>query len=206
MSARHASRSLTDALSLSRSSTYVCRQCRRNAHPSQVAAQQRQFASERNDDLPLAERVRRKLWKGKPPGPENVDDLYGGPGALETMYRERKERRARARASQTPTKTFTPAPAPAESQDPMEAAQEDTSAHEPERVLARAKAARATESESTATEDEHILAGEKTLATRETAQAGSTYKEATTWDGLFAIGHKGHWKEMPVNAKDEYFG
>ncbi|OCT50896.1 hypothetical protein CLCR_08635 [Cladophialophora carrionii] len=30
------------------------------------------------------------------------------------------------------------------------------------------------------------------------------YVEATTWDGLEHVGHQGHWKDLPPDAKDEY--
>lgn len=197
MSIRHASRSVVDALPLSRSSTYICRQCRRNAHPSQILIQQRQYASERDDSLPLAERVRRKLWKGKPPGPENVDDLYGGPGAIETMFKERRERRARTRA-RTQTRT---ADEPAESQASVEVPQsvaqtteskpqqeqETTVLEQPGRIVA------IPDPDQNASEIEGVEEEED-----------PNYKPALTWDGLSAIGHKGHWKEMPIKAVDEY--
>ena len=39
------------------------------------------------------------------------------------------------------------------------------------------------------------------------AEAGipmEPYVEATTWDGLESMGHKGHWKDLPVNPADNY--
>jgi len=96
MSVRHASRSLVDALPLSRPSNYVCRQCRRSLKPVQVVPQQQRNASSRPEDLPFAERVRRKLWKGPPPGPENVDELYGK-GFIDTIRDEKKKTAAKRR-------------------------------------------------------------------------------------------------------------
>lgn len=187
MSLRHASKSVVDGLSISRSSNYVCRQCRRNAHPSLIATQQRQFASESPENLPFAEKVRRKLWKGKPPGPENVDDLYGGPGVLETMYKERRERRARRKPSPSPAHVHSDAPA---------GSQAPTTASRMAQTNVREQKT-----------EEGILAPPKKakVAMEEAVQEKPDYKPATSWEGLTVIGSSGHWKEEPVLAIDEYF-
>lgn len=202
MSLRHASKSVVDGLTLSRSSNYICRQCRRNAHPSQIASQQRHFASERPEDLPLAERVRRKLWKGKPPGPENVDELYGGPGVLETMYKERKERRAK-KASGPSTEPSRDAPTGPRVSTKVAGQDEQSDIREQEsgdRVLATPKRAPAVQSQLMPVEDSTILNRE------ETALDKPEFRQATSWEGLPVIGHTGDsWKEAPVKAIDEYF-
>lgn len=189
MSIRHASKSVVDSLSLSRSSTYICRQCRRNAHPSQLATQQRQFTStsERPEDLPFAERVRRKLWKGKPPGPENVDDLYGGPGVLETMYKERKERRARGRQTQS-----VPTSQP-----------EDAPTDEP-RVLKKVTPGRRTDENMDMGPDGNAHTLQKPTEIESGPPTRPDYIPATSWEGLPLVGSTGHWRENPAKAIDEY--
>lgn len=180
MSVRHASRSIVDALPITRSSSYICRQCMRNAQSPQTFAQRRCYASEGPETLPFAERVRRKLWKGKPPGPENVDDLYGGPGALETMYRERKERRTKGKSHENLQRS-----------QPVK----DSGAGDVQATNSKQRPQPKTVADGVANEATRPSKDRKDIP---------QYKPATTWDGLTFLGHKGHWKEMPVREEDEY--
>lgn len=208
MSVRHASKSVVDALPLSRSSTYVCRQCRRNAHPSQILLQQRKYASDRNGELPLAERVRRKLWKGKPPGPENVDELYGGPGALETMFKERRERRARTKYADDPPEPQALAEQPTEplpeQEDVRRELRQPGSARPVREDSATARATPLPPRAELQPAESQRQAKPEFGDVLSVSESDPEYKQATTWDGLKIIGHKGHWKEMPVRAEDEY--
>lgn len=199
MSIRHASKSVVDGLSLSRPSNYICRQCRRNAHPSSIAIQTRQFASERPGNIPFAERVRRKLWKGKPPGPENVDDLYGGPGALETMYKERQQRKAQAKASEQSADQ--PTTVPEESTSSTQSMQQTKSPQMQKSAskktgLAPAKRTEPKQSSAVTRQDGRRLKED---------EDGDDFREATSWEGLPVIGSTGHWKEEPAYLRDEYF-
>ncbi|KAK5956986.1 hypothetical protein OHC33_001355 [Knufia fluminis] len=187
MSARHVSRSLIEALPLSQPSKYVCRQCRHTLQSAQVVSQQRGYARTRGpsstpaptEEVPYAEKVRRKLWKGKPPGPENVDDLYGK-GFIDTM---REERQKKNLANQK-----------------RELADVDRDLREAEADLA---AERKKKGVVEVEEEEEVNASWVPLGTEAVAN-DSEYKGARTWDGLEAVGYKGDWRELRPSDKDEY--
>ena len=105
MSARQASRTLVDNLSITRSSvpsSELCRQCRNS---TRIITTRRYVSDKPNRNESFPEVLRRKLWKGTPPGPENIDDVYGGPGVFANMARERQKRREREAQSEDPADT-----------------------------------------------------------------------------------------------------
>lgn len=131
-----------------------------------------------------------------------MDDLYGGPGVLETMYKERKERRARGRQAQS-----------APTSQP-----EDTPTGE-ERVLKKVTPGRRTDetmktgertyspiSENPANVQSTGMAAQKStdIMTEKAIKETPEYTPATSWEGLPLVGSTGHWRENPAKAIDEY--
>lgn len=202
MSARNASRSLADALPFSRSSRYICRRCRRDFQP---LIQQRHYASTKSENKPEPEapkrweqRIREKLWQGQPPGPENVDDVYGGPGFFKTLKTERQER-ARKDKEQKAVEA--------------EIAERDLQV-EAEPQPPKTRDATRTRGRRTNVQSQDAIVHVKTrqstnqsVSGEMTQQASATnieYKEARTWDGLEFVGTDGNWRDIPAKQADDY--
>lgn len=197
MSVRHASRTVFEGLPISRPSRYICRQCRKNLQPVQTLAQQRRHSSNKPDQnkyedeeehVPepaksIPERLREKLWKGTPPGPKNIDDVYGGPGFFKTLKTERQERQRKRQE--------------------LEAVDQELATLEAEERQAVARASR--QQELDVAEDISLLDNfdqrgvTAVMPSREEAGRG-----IETWADLEMIGHQGNWEDMPVTAKDSY--
>lgn len=185
MSVRHGSRFLFDAIPVSRPSSYICRQCRHDLKRTSQLAQQRRYASNDAEDIPnksragesRTEKLRKALWKGKPPGPENIDDVYGGPGFFATVAKERKERSTEQRADNN---------VQAENNQLKQRPEQQTKQI---RATTKEKSRPKEEIEEVDEDKDQIILNATTVR---------------TWDGLKAIGHLGDWREMPVKAVDSY--
>lgn len=201
MSARYASRSLIENLPISRPSQYICRQCRQNITTVSHASQQRRFVSDDSKQETILEKTRKKLWQGKPPGPENLDDLYGGPGFFATAAKERRERRAREQqqrkglgavdgASHGESPALSARSSAIEEGESVvsQKSTEDVPRHTSARVSNPRPAEQHIEPE--VWEEEGIV----TLA-----------KDLKSWEGLETIGYQDHeWELKPVNPIDDY--
>ncbi|KAK5075334.1 hypothetical protein LTS08_001600 [Lithohypha guttulata] len=205
MATRHASRTIIDAVPLSQPKAYICRQCRKNLRPSQVVFQQRRYASKKAENDSNAtgdtwtEKIRSKLWQGKPPGPENIDDVYGGPGFFATMAKERKEKKQRAARQARQQAGLEEAKPELDSQrkHEVERKSEQLSAEAQQRVV------RAEQE----TEVEALSASSPARPSQviEDQDEGETVER--TW--LPVVGYKGDWRELrdmnlPMNRADEY--
>ena len=185
MLARHASRALIQSVPTTRSSTYICRQCRQHLTTRSTSIQTRTFTStssrddfEREKPLTTLEKVRKKLWKGEAPGPKDIDEVYGGKGAIAEM---REERKAKGRGEKI---------ASVVEDQPLE--------HQPEAI----------DGELSTQRDEDIMVipslqdyeGHRAIMPGHDSDAAPI----ENWDDLEVIGHRGDWEEMPVSEADEY--
>lgn len=192
VSAKHIARSFTAS-----SKPYVCRSCRESLKAS-IPTTSRRFAStepQRDENQTTKEpssaleRIRSKLWKGKPPGPENIDDVYGGPGVLQTKLQERKKRRSRETEINVTPQPKSQLPLEAEAKPSPEAVNE---------VLLEKRAERAQLLEEDAALNERLKVRKKTIL------APPSEWKGRTWHGLVVVGHEGDWREMEPKPADDY--
>lgn len=136
------------------------------------------------------EKTRKKLWKGQPPGPENIDDVYGGPGFFAEVAKERKSRREVRIASKE-------------------------SIPRDEREIPTPQVSEITEEESVfrkpaATQAQYIERAEEGMADEDfdgdnvEYEVGKLAADVRSWEGLEVIGHQGEWQEMPATKADQY--
>ncbi|KAK5082238.1 hypothetical protein LTR05_007382 [Lithohypha guttulata] len=205
MATRHASRTIIDAVPLSQPKAYICRQCRKNLRPPQVVFQQRRYASRKAENDSNAtgdtwtEKIRSKLWQGKPPGPENIDDVYGGPGFFATMAKERKEKKQRAARQARQQAGLEEAEPELDSQrkHEVERESEQLSAEAQQRVV-RAEQG---------TDVETLSASSPARPSQVIEDQDEGESVERTW--LPVVGYKGDWRELrdmnlPMNRSDEY--
>ena len=212
MSTRHVSRSIIDRVPISQPSRYICRQCRQNLKPASSLVQQRRYASnsrqteDEEQNVPIqeswAERTRKKLWKGKPPGPANIDDVYGGPGFFKTLKQDRqaaKQRKARGDTNEAASRSHQ-----------LEKEQED--------IESLKSSIKAKQEESAQLDDAPVgprpgrvrrnwqvqrenVGSHQTLDVEEGEAEDSRVR---TWEGLEVIGHQGDWRVVPARKRDNY--
>lgn len=191
-------RSVVKSAAAAPSKPYICRHCRKTVGVS-VPAARRNFASTQtprqsedvkedlNRPTSSLERIRSKLWKGKPPGPENIDEVYGGPGHIQTLIKARRSRRARQ-------------PDSSQQLEPQVSAETEAKPS-PEAVLEtfqEERENRAQLKEKNASIDRKLEALDEELIAQP-----STW-EGRTWHGLRAVGHQGNWRKMLRKPADRF--
>lgn len=171
---------LSQILTRSQPSTYVCRSCR-----NQLKTARRPNADQirRASNTPVIDYVRRKIWgTDNPPGPA---DPYGPGWADHRRMALERQREERSVAELSPQERA--------AEDELQRDERELRAAQPNYFPNRGDETR----ENTLEENELV---EDDLA----AEDPDEYKAAQSWDGLEHVGHRGNWKDIAPKPEDEY--